>query len=368
MLFPHPPAAQAHAVYSSTSCTSSISSTGAPYYPSANSSSTASPYYPTSSSVVSSTSCTSTISSTGGPYYPSSSSTGAPYYPSSSSSATPYYPVSSSSSVPYYYSTGGYTNSSSTSCTGSSTLSKSTIAYPTLSSSSSSHGAYYPSSTVDAYPSSSDITIAYPVYPVTTGKPSYYSSEYPGTVTTTTITTKYVDICPTGYITKTATITSTYTVCHKCEAKPTPSGVPEGWYTTVTVYQHSTVTLTKPYEEYPATSAEAVAYPSKGAEYEVTPEEYTSAAEVPAAYPTTIEATSTVYQYITLTKIPVPAVPTYPPYAPSNGTTVYAPTGSASATGAAYTSSVPVEFTGATSRFSVGMTAVAVLVAGLLAL
>ncbi|KAF4542164.1 Endochitinase 2 precursor [Lasiodiplodia theobromae] len=71
----------------------------------------------------------------------------------------------------------------------------------------------------------------------------------PGDVTTTVITTTYVDVCPTGFTTITTTYTTTYTTTI-CPTQ-TPSAIPAGWTTVVTVCsncgpQPTTLTLTRP--------------------------------------------------------------------------------------------------------------------------
>ncbi|TID16945.1 glycoside hydrolase family 16 protein [Venturia nashicola] len=88
-----------------------------------------------------------------------------------------------------------------------------------------------------------------PSKPAVTSKPHYSYDEpsYTSTsVYTTTITTTYVDICPTGLTTVTATYKTTV-----CPGSTTPA-VPVGWTTTVTVCKNcgpkpTTVTITKPY-------------------------------------------------------------------------------------------------------------------------
>lgn len=81
----------------------------------------------------------------------------------------------------------------------------------------------------------------------------------------------------------------------------------------------------------------------------------------------TLHATSTVYRVITLTKVPVPSTAVYPD---TSKTSVYVPVGTASSTGSypTYPTHTPEEFTGAAGRLGVGMTVVAAVVAGVLAL
>ena len=174
-------------------------------------------------------------------------------------------------------------------------------------------------------------------------------------------------------------------------ATPSSTGVPEGWYTTVTVCDHcgpkpTTVTLTKP-SNYPTAPASSVV------EHAVTSEVYPAASsltaystpaastpaavqsaqpyvpEKPASKASEEEATSTLYRVVTQTIVPVPS--TEIPYATGNGTTVSAPigTGSVSGTGSTpYSTYSPIPFEGGASRFQAGVSGVAMLVAGLLVL
>jgi chitinase len=128
----------------------------------------------------------------------------------------------------------------------------------------------YPSGSSDfsgyPAPSRSGGYEAYTSAPAVTSKPSYGGNSASEDTTVTTITSsynpvhlspvinhnkaEYVDVCSTGLTT--ITITTLKTVCPVCStnASPTSSGVPEGWYTSVTVCGHcgpqtTTVTLTK---------------------------------------------------------------------------------------------------------------------------
>ncbi|KAF2270835.1 glycoside hydrolase [Lojkania enalia] len=406
-------------VYPSGNATSSIptsSATSSHLYPTGNatssiptSSATSSHLYPTgnaTSSIPSTSATSSHVYPTGNStIYPTGTSSSSYVYPSgntstpctTSTSSSVVYPTGGSSAYPTTgapYPTGGYHNSS-TSCTESSTgypvypssslSSESTFVYPTGPSSK-------PCSTSKASSSGNPV---YPTGPSTTAKPDYpvYSHS---SGTKTIYTTTYVDICSTGYTTKETTITTTVYP----EATPKSHDVPEGWYTTVTVChvcaaKPTTVTLTLP------VTKTVYAYPTKpaGEGYVPSPPESTPGAYYPAPsetpscsgpgcpkpeeeYPEfgkpekpeteTETATSTVYQYVTLTKVPVPASETpapYAPYTPVNSTHVYAPTGSTTGTGSVpYGTYTPIEFEGAASRFSFGMSAVAVIAAGLLAL
>lgn len=108
----------------------------------------------------------------------------------------------------------------------------------------------------------------------------------------------------------------------------------------------TTVTLTKPVEptEYPV---HGQAQPS----------------DVPEAYEE--DVTSVVEQYVTLTKVAVPYTPA--PQKQAHNTGAYVP--SSTGSGGAYpTKYAPPEFEGAASRAGVGLTAVVVLMAGVLAL
>ncbi|KAF2747478.1 glycoside hydrolase family 18 protein [Sporormia fimetaria CBS 119925] len=272
------------------------------------------------------------------------------------------------------------------------TDSTSSLAQPTSSSSvsdtvSASDSA---SSTADLSSSTSCTTATTPLYPdssITSSPTLPTASSSPGSDVTKTITTTYVDICSTGLTTVTTTITKT--VCGQCEAEPTTSGVPKGWYTTVTVCTQcgptpTIVTLTKPADhatkEYPAPMATGGIYtpgrpggdahvPAPEGEGYVpeTPEGETYVPEHPELpeEEQTTRISSTVYRVVTVTKVPVPYTPA--PYAPANSTG--APEGTASSTGyASYPTYTPPPFEGAASGVSGGLTAVILLFVGMLLL
>jgi len=129
----------------------------------------------------------------------------------------------------------------------------------------------------------------------------------------------------------------------------------------------STATLTK-FIDYPTASYQ-------------TPTGETYKPEQPHHQPeegeSTTRHTSTTHNVITLTKVPAPSAPSGSPYAPAQSTGVYgsgapAPSGgAASSTGGqygAYPSDTPIEFEGGANRMCVGMSGVALLVAGFLML
>lgn len=131
---------------------------------------------------------------------------------------------------------------------------------------------------------------------------------------------------------------------------PTPSkkGNPEGHYPEAT----------------PSKSQDGYPVKSSGSAYPVVPEKHVPEGE---GYKT---VASTLTQYVTLTKVHVP-YKTSAPYGAANSTIVgYPPAGTASNTGkpSKPTSYTPAEFKGAASRFSVGMSGLVVLIAGLLVL
>ncbi|KAF2659252.1 carbohydrate-binding module family 18 protein [Lophiostoma macrostomum CBS 122681] len=225
--------------------------------------------------------------------YPTASGTSRyeayPGFPSESGSYGAY-PASSSASYGEYAgesaSVHGQDGVSSTPC------STPAAAYPTdYASSFSGHLTSTSSGGYEAYPSA----------PAVTSKPSYPLGGHSASAdtTVTTITTEYVDVCSTGLTT--VTITTLKTVCPVCSATPTPSGVPEGWYTTVTVCEHcgpltTTVTLTKPMETgsfavptYPASSfhSKAAAESVSAAQYSGSTSSYSQASfeSAPAARP-----------------------------------------------------------------------------------
>lgn len=201
------------------------------------------------------------------------------------------------------------------------------------------------------------------------------------------IVATYVDVCSTGLTTLTTTMTKT--VCTSCATPTKEAEYPEGWTTSVYVDQTVTVTLTKPM--HPATGVPAytssvpqvypAGYPSPPkASSAISPgsDEYPSTPEASSApeYPVE-DSTSTLVQYVTLTKVPVAytAVPyaSSAPYAPvpygaKNATSAYVPQPTGTGSPAQASSYVPTEFEGAASRFSVGLTAVVAVVAGFLVL
>jgi len=179
-----------------------------------------------------------------------------PAYDGSSSSA-PVYGVSSSAPV--------YGDSpKSTPCTTSSAKgASSTPVYPPVYPNSvpvyNDHPSYPVSSPVkNDYPYLPSFTPVSPIYPPTTSVPSYndyYQPPVSKTTVTTTHTTTYVDVCETGYVTKTTTFAVTYCPT-TTPAVPTP-GKPNkpptyGWDVTTKVCQSGcgegpkTVTVTVP--------------------------------------------------------------------------------------------------------------------------
>lgn len=227
--------------------------------------------------------------------------------------------------------------------------------------------------------------------PSVTSKPVYAASSS-APAKTTCITTTYVDVCETGLTTKTATITKTYS---DVAPKPTPNEVPEGWYTTVTVCSHcgpktTTVTLTKPYATPTEAAYHAPSPSSPAAEHSGSKGEYPAAKPSEAAYvpgkpgkpagQETVSVTKKVYITVVPAPAPTSALPGYgaapspAPHVPANSTLAYVPSGTASSTGhgaAGYTgmpvpSKIPALYEGAASRFSVGVSGLAVLVAGIL--
>ncbi|KAL6703780.1 Chitinase 2 [Coniothyrium glycines] len=260
-----------------------------------------------------------------------------------------------------------------------------------------------------SYPESSKVYDSVPS--VTKG--SEYPSK-PSDATTTVVTTTYVDVCPTGLVTKTTTIVKT--VCNSCA---TPTGyheVPEGWTTSVYVSKTLTVTITKPahpatdvpaysssvaynagYPSAPKPSSPSSSKPETPVYKEETPEKPAQPAHPTAAasskaqehpvhsavpeYPKKpvedATVTSTHVQHITLTKVPVPAYtpapyPSAAPHVPvpaHNGTAAYVPLPTGTGKPSKPSAYSPSEFEGAAGRFSVGATAfVGVVAAAFLAL
>ena len=157
------------------------------------------------------------------------------------------------------------------------------------------------------------------------------------TSTVTSVVALYTTICPVTEVatpTSTATLHSTHTVTQVI---------------TKHVYSNTAVPVTSSASAYPVVSypvvSSAYVYPVSSANY-----------------------TSAVTKVLTMSVVPIP-------YKETNGTSS-APYGYVAATGVtvsasgtpAYTTSAPAQFTGAASRASVGMSVVAVLVAGFLAL
>jgi len=216
-------------------------------------------------------------------------------------------------------------------------------------------------------------------------------------VTTTLITTSFVDICPTGFTTIVTVITTT--VCPEATAT---TGIRAGWYTTVTVCDNcgpvpTTVTLTKPVAykptAYAIASTEAVYGSTTTLLSTLVDTEYLTVypATIPSPAPAYTETPSPSYvtKVVTLAVSPVPV--TALPYKAVSETSEVAasgyveatsgyveatggspaPTGTRSASasgGVPYASYTPLAFEGAASRTGVGMGMAAVVVAVFLAL
>ncbi|KAF1998538.1 glycoside hydrolase family 16 protein [Amniculicola lignicola CBS 123094] len=376
----------------STPCTSSTSITGASYpssSPAPYGSSSAMPYGSSSTSKP----CTSSTSSTGAGYLPSSSA--APY----GSNSSVEYPIYSSSAYPVKYGA----SSSKTPCASSSTSavkypvysSSSAVEYPVYSSSaypvkynvsssktpcasSSSSAVKYPvysSSSEVKYPAYSSVPIAYPVYPTTTEAPHYptNNAHHHATKVTKTYTTTYVDVCSTGYTTKSTTVTVTYTPSRHTHAAH-GAYPPPGFTTTEKYCAHgcgaypTTVTVTIPVTVYHTLQHSAKYVPSS---YPTGVSPNKSAAPYATGAYTAKPAGTVHTKVITLSVVPVPATqyysaPAAAAYTPAghnyktNGTaSVHLSYGTATGTrkpAASTVSSYPVpQFTGAASSVKAGV-------------
>jgi chitinase len=258
--------------------------------------------------------------------------------------------TSSSSSSVYYYDDPSTTSSSSSS---------SVYYYDDPSTTSSSSSVYYyddpsttsSSSSVYYYDDPSSST---PVKPTVTSKP-YYSYDDPSytstSVYTTTITTTYVDVCPTGLTTVTATYKTTV-----CPGSTTPA-VPDGWSTTVTVCKNcgpkpTTITITKPYAA--STAVEIVTLVVKP----VPENEYYSSMStvvVPSVPAAPVKAApSYPVAPVAASSYPIVPVASSSSVSPVKPITYAAASGYAAPTGSK-TGYPAAQFTGAASRVNVGV-------------
>lgn len=224
-------------------------------------------------------------------------------------SAPPSY--QSSVSIPVY-------DAKSTPCT-SSTIKKASstpvyndYAYPPKSTP-NGYDSYPPVSTpnnyggYDSYPPKSTPKNDYGSYPVTTSKPSYgdnyYNTPSSKTTITTTYTKTYVDICETGYITKTSTWAVTY--CPStATATPGKPKTPTNWG-----WDYETKVCYKGCGEGPKTVT--VTVPCKNCNY-AKPTPPPKIESKPVCYgDNCIYTTTKVYstKVITITKTPVPDMP-----------------------------------------------------------
>ncbi|KAF2691584.1 carbohydrate-binding module family 18 protein [Lentithecium fluviatile CBS 122367] len=349
-------------------------------------SSVASPF-PGSSSTPSPTLPTYPVTSD--PVYPSSG-----YHPSGPSGVSP---TSSSASHGYNTNNTGPRSTSTTPCPTSISTSNGGTWYGTSSIPGWATASQIatPSSSVLGYdvPSASYPTStpaegygSYPASPSVISKPSHPGT-YPSPATTTVFTTTYIDICPTGFTTVTATITKT--VCPSCATTTKPSDVPEGWTTKVTICGHcgpktTTVTLTKPispptnvphYASYThAVPEEEEAITNTSKIYTMVTATSVSSSLLPSYYPTDTPdgegmVTNKVYLTSTATALSSTLVPSFSPISsvlPANSTAVYAPSGTATTSSPTYP--YIEDFEGAASQKRIGLSIISVLIAGLLLL
>ncbi|KAH7381229.1 hypothetical protein DE146DRAFT_669988 [Phaeosphaeria sp. MPI-PUGE-AT-0046c] len=169
------------------------------------------------------------------------------------------------------------------------------------------YGSYPASTPKNDYPSypASTPKNDYPSYPMTSSKPSYgdnYKTPSSKTTITTTYTTTYVDICETGYITKTTTFAVTY-------CPPTATPTPGGPKKTPTNYgwDYETKVCNKGCGEGPKTVT--VTVPCKNCNY-AKPTPPAQSKPVCNGYDC-VYTTTKVYstKVVTITKTPVPQPP-----------------------------------------------------------
>lgn len=159
----------------------------------------------------------------------------------------------------------------------------------------------------DSYPPKSTPKNDYGSYPVTTSKPSYgdnYNTPSSKTTITTTITKTYVDICETGYITKTSTWAITYCPTTATPTPGKPQKTPTNWG-----WDYETKVCYKGCGEGPKTVT--VTVPCKNCNYvKPTPTPKIESKPVCNGYDC-VYTTTKVYstKVITITKTPIPDVP-----------------------------------------------------------
>jgi hypothetical protein len=164
------------------------------------------------------------------------------------------------------------------------------------------------------------------------------------------------------------TISTTYTT--KVYPHSTTPAVPEGWTTTVTVYNHKTLTLTRPVKpsvttQYSSTEVQAVTLtvvPVPAKSGPANPD-YNAVSSVAPSFPVKPVANSIPVKAVAeSSSVAKPDVDSYTTYQPVYGAA--APTGSWSKT----TSGPITQFTGAADRLTVGAGMFVGLVAAVLAL
>ena len=213
-------------------------------------------------------------------------------------------------------------------------------------------------------PKPTTVTLTKPIEYAPTSAPAMTTSTvYTTKLTTVTACPYGVPNCPAESAT-TSTVTSVValytTVCPVTEvATPTSTTTLHSTHTvtqviTKHVYSNTAASVVSSASAYPVVSYPVMSYPvvSSASVYPVSSANYTSA----------------VTKVLTMSVVPIP-------YKEVNGTSS-APYGYVAATGVtvsasgtpAYTTPAPAQFTGAASRASVGMSVVAVLVVGFLAL
>lgn len=161
------------------------------------------------------------------------------------------------------------------------------------------------------------------------------------------------------------TISTTYTT--KVYPHSTTPAVPEGWTTTVTVFDHKTITLTRPITSVNAKPTATTQYSTtevKAVTLTIVPVPAKSGPAAPVYYESSASVVPSVpvKPVVPANSVPVKAVAESSPYKPVYGTA--APTGSWSKT-----SSGPiVQYTGAANKLNVGAGVMVGLVGAVLAM
>jgi hypothetical protein len=199
----------------------------------------------------------------------------------------------------------------------------------------------------------------------TTPPPSIEASATPSSklTTTTIVTTSFVDVCPSGYTTKTVTHTVTY-----CPAEATSGGVPPGFTTTAKACptgcgsKPTTVIVTVP----TGTATVTDVAPETSLVAAVTTQPASVPASVPAPVPTSVAPASVpVSVPASIPSVSSPALPAPPARTPASSVAIPFVVTPTTIPGSSTTTAVSPAFTGAASTskpFIAGCLAAAIAV------